>query len=141
VAAVQAVVLGPCVMVMLDKADQTRACYRLLSAVVITAIRDACHAPPREKTSVRTKISSEAFTAMRFLFDERVSGLNEYIMWFDIDAGQYRMRLRQMMADDGPFVRNGFDTSDRRNFRYNYKAWERTKDDLHIEDTEGENDD
>ena len=78
---------------------------------------------------------------MRFLFDERVSGLNEYLMWFDIDPGQYRMRLRQMMADDGPFVRNGFDASDRRNFRYNYKAWERMKDDLHIEDTEGENDD
>jgi hypothetical protein len=128
-------------MGMIDKNDQTRACYRLLSAVVITAMRDGCSAPPREAKGVRKKISSEAFTAMRFLFDERVSGLNEYLMWFDIDAGQYRMRLRQMMADDGPFVRNGFDTSDRRNFRYNYKAWERTKDDLHIEETEGENDD
>lgn len=128
-------------MGMIDKNDQTRACYRLLSAVVITALRDGCSAPPREAKGVRKKISSEAFTAMRFLFDERVSGLNEYLIWFDIDAGQYRMRLRQMMFDDTPFTRNGFDTLDRRNFRFNYRLWEQTKDAQYDENSEGENDD
>lgn len=140
-AAVQAVGVGSCVMVMLDKAHQTRACYRLLSAVVITALRDACSTPPRERAGVRRRLGTDAFTAMRFLFDERVSGLNEYLMWFDIDTGQYRMRVRAMMADDGPFTRNGFDSLDRRNFRFNYRLWEQTKDALYDEEPEGESND
>jgi hypothetical protein len=127
-------------MGMVDKADQTRACYRLLSAVVITALRDACSTPPRERVGSRRRLNTDAFTAMRFLFDERVSGLNEYLIWFDIDAGQYRMRLRQMMFDDTPFIRNGFDTLDRRNFRFNYRLWEQTKD-AQYDESEGESDD
>lgn len=128
-------------MELVDKADQTRACYRLLSAVVVTALRDACSAPPRERTGARRRLSSDTFTAMRFLFDERVSGLNEYLVWFDIDTGQYRMRLRQMMADDGPFDRNGFRSLDRRNFRFNYRLWEQMKDAQYDEEPEGESDD
>lgn len=131
-------------MEMLDRDEQAQACRHLLAAVITTAIRDGCATPPRESKGQKRKISSEAFTAMRFLFDERVSGLNEYLMWFDIDTGQYRVRLLKAMFDDGALRVNGFDPLDRRNFRVNYNVWQRLKDVLHVddsEDSEGENDD
>lgn len=131
-------------MEFLDPAEQARACRKLLSAVIITAVRDACSTPPkRNKTrgeENRMPISTEAFTALRFLFDESVSGLNEYLNWFDIDPGQYRLRLQQTMADSSPLRLNGFEPLDRRNFRYNYGMWLRLKDQLPLVNLEGDED-
>jgi hypothetical protein len=70
----------------------------------------------------------DAFTAMRFLFDTTQAGLEEYSMWLDFDAGHFRKKLRETMIDNGPHNVNGFESMQRRNFRYNYGMWLRTKD-------------
>lgn len=127
----------------LDRDEQALAYRRLMSAVIITAIRDGCTTPPKSrglKEEGGMPISTDAFTAMRFLFDTSVSGLAEYLAWFDIDAGQYRVRLKDTMFDNSALKINGFETFERRNFRFNYNMWMRLKDTLPIEDVEGEND-
>lgn len=131
-------------MEMFDRNEQAIACRKLLAAVVITAVRDACLTPPKRSRFVGESegmpMSIDAFTAMRFLFDDSVSGLKEYLQWFDIDPGQYRMRLRDMMFSESAHKVNGFETMDRRNFRYNYGMWMRLKDRLPVTDIDGEDD-
>lgn len=113
-------------MQIVDPHEQARACHRLLSAVVITAIRDACSTPPKRGMG-GMPISTDAFTAMRFFFDTSVSGVNEYLAWFDIDTGQYRMRLLETMYNNSAHRINGFEPLDRRNFRYNHTMWEKLR--------------
>ena len=139
-AAVQAVDVGSHMSVMFDENEQTKACHRLLSAVVVVALRDACSTPPKRGAG-GMPISTDAFTAMRFFFDESVSGLNEYLVWFDIDPGQYRMRLLKTMSNDTALPVNGLQPLDRRNFRYNYRMWDKLKHSLPIDELEGEKDD
>jgi hypothetical protein len=117
------------VMVSHDEA-QTRACNALLSTVVLLAVSDACIAP----TTVRKgdpqptiPMPMNAFTAMRFLFDESMSGLNEYCMWLDMNPAQFRTRLLTMMEDNSPNSINGYDPMKRRYFRQNYRAWLKLK--------------
>jgi hypothetical protein len=119
--------------------SQAEACRRLLSAVVVVALRDACSVPPKRGVG-GMPISTDAFTAMRFFFDTSVSGLNEYLAWFDIDAGQYRRRLKEVMWDSSAHRINGFESMDRRNFRYNYRMWEKLRDNLPLDFNEEEND-
>jgi hypothetical protein len=107
----------------LGAAEQTQACRTLLALVVHTALRDACLEPLREKNKRGVRLRIEAFTAMRFLFDESVSGLNEYAMWLDFDAGQFRLRLKNIMADLRAGTRGGFTDMDRLNFNRNYKLY------------------
>lgn len=111
---------------------QARATRRIFSAVINLAINDACIAPlsglkgrGNRDGMLRTSlpISRNAFTGMRFLFDETVSGLNEYLMWLDIDPGQYRSRLMDLMWDDSHHTLGNFEPIKRRNFRLNYKMW------------------
>lgn len=115
----------------------------LLSTVVLIALHDACEAPPRSiRRAVDTpRISSEAFTAMRFLFDESVSGLREYSMWLDFEATPFREKLLTLMSNNGPMKLNGFEPMQRRNFRYNYGMWFRAKNMEFTEHTlDGEDD-
>jgi hypothetical protein len=106
--------------------DQTRACQALLSSVIALAVNDATTAPLKNKDS-KFPMTVEAFTAMRFLFDETQSGLAEYATWLDIDPGHFRTKLREVMADNHPHPRAGFDAMKRRNFRQNYGLWLRVK--------------
>jgi hypothetical protein len=106
--------------------DQTRACQALLSSVIALAVNDATTAPIKSKDS-KFPMTIEAFTAMRFLFDETQSGLAEYATWLDIDPGHFRTKLREVMADNHPHPRAGFDAMKRRNFRQNYGLWLRVK--------------
>jgi|APGre2960657373_1045057.scaffolds.fasta_scaffold395900_1 hypothetical protein len=106
--------------------DQTRACQALLSSVIALAVNDATAAPVKNKDS-KFPMTVEAFTAMRFLFDETQSGLAEYATWLDIDPGHFRTKLREVMADNHPHPRAGFDAMRRRNFRQNYGLWLRIK--------------
>jgi hypothetical protein len=69
-----------------------------------------------------------AFTAMRFIFDEHVSGLNEYAAWLDFDPGQFRAKLLATMKDSSALEINGFNSMQRRNFRYNYSHWKKIHD-------------
>jgi hypothetical protein len=104
----------------------------LLATVVLLAVNDACAAPPKleKKKDVPAglRMHRDAFTAMRFLFDTTQAGLEEYSLWLDFDAGHFRKKLRETMIDNGPHTLNGFDPMQRRNFRYNYGMWLRTKD-------------
>lgn len=108
-----------------DEAHQTTACRSLLAAVVNVAINDACTQPPKResKKADRMPIHIDAFTAMRFLFDERFSGLNEYATWLDFDAKQFRRKLMNMMYDERSIKGMPYDDMQRRHFRINYKAW------------------
>lgn len=124
-------------MEMLDRGFQAQAARRLLSAVVVTALRDSCATPPKRGVG-GMPISTDAFTAMRFFFDTSVSGLNEYLAWFDIDTEQYRRRLKEVMWDSSAHRINGFESMERRNFRYNYRMWEKLKDNLPIDFSEEE---
>jgi hypothetical protein len=99
----------------------------LLASVVLLAVADACQAPPkrddRRDAPAGLRMARESFTAMRFLFDTSVSGLNEYSLWLDFDADNFRTHLQKTMADNGPHRINGFEPMQRRNFRYNYNMW------------------
>lgn len=107
-----------------DTEQQGKACRALLASVVNLAILDGCLKPHRNK---KKPIQYEAWTAMRFLFDEREYGLEEYALWLDFDANQFRERLLKMMQNDGPMRIGGYDSQQRRAFRYNYGRWSATK--------------
>lgn len=103
---------------------------RLLASVVALAVNDACTIPPRPDSKYMSpglKMRPESFTAMRFLFDKSVSGLNEYALWLDFDADQFRRKLLALMQDDSPKRLANFDAIDRRHFRINYKLWQAVK--------------
>ena len=108
----------------------------LLATVVSLALTDACSTPPKpdknkdklRDTPAGLRMSRDAFTAMRFLFDTKHAGLEEYSIWLDFDAGNFRNKLHEIMADNGPNQINGFDSTQRRNFRYNYLMWRKAKD-------------
>jgi len=104
----------------------------LLATVVLLAVNDACAAPPKlekkKDVPASLRMHPDAFTAMRFLFDTTQAGLEEYSLWLDFDAGHFRKKLQETMIDNGPQNLNGFEPMQRRNFRYNYGMWLRTKD-------------
>lgn len=110
-----------------SEADQTQACKSLLASVVWIAINDGATAPIRRSRD-GLPMGHDAFTAMRFLFDETVSGLNEYANWLDFDAGQFRTRLRETMANQSPHMIGGFEPIRRRHFRQNYGMWLQLRD-------------
>lgn len=115
-------------MELFDSGQQTRACRSLLATVVQLAVMDACVQPPkrrRDDKGVLSRITVDALTALRFLFDESVSGLNEYATWLDFDPGHFRRKLQETMYNNSPLPVNGFDPNQRRNFRYNYTTWRR----------------
>ena len=105
--------------------DQARACQALLSSVVALAVNDATIAPLKRARNDKTSLplSTPAYTAMRFLFDESVAGLKEYANWLDFDEGQFRTKLRKIMSDSSHNIIAGFDPMKRRNFRQNYGLW------------------
>ena len=103
--------------------EQDAAGRALLATVVQLALSDACLAPLKFREPGRLPLHTDAFTAMRFLFDETVSGLNEYAGWLDMNPDRIRSRLLEMMVDTSPRVINGFDTMQRRHMRQNYELW------------------
>lgn len=114
----------------------------LLAQVVLLCLNDACQTPIKDGKHVR--LGKNSFTAMRFLFDTRVAGLNEYALWLGFDADQARTRLLRLIADQGPNKIGDFDSMQRRNFRINYKLWKNMRDldqyGLDIMDDDDDND-
>lgn len=107
--------------------EQDAAGRALLATVVQLALTDACLAPIKRREEGGLPMQRDAFTAMRFFFDTRVAGLNEYAMWLDINPERVRRRLLEMMVDNSPKIVNGFDTIHRRNMRQNYDLWRRMR--------------
>jgi hypothetical protein len=94
----------------------------LLSAVVALAVQDA-QLPPRKIGKVRIP-KDEAISAIYFLFQHSDSYLN----LLDMDPEQFRDRLLKLMFEMNKKVVQ-FESSKRRNFRYNYQ-WMRRKENI-----------
>jgi hypothetical protein len=109
---------------------QTQQCRHLLATVVNLAVNDACQVPGRERPS------ADAMSAMRFLFDETVSGLNEYAELLDINPGQFRARLLKIMKTGGVCEINGYSESHRIYFMRNYRFWQQNPNQPEIEDVD-----
>ena len=111
---------------------------RLLSQVILLALNDACHAPLKGERQIR--MSTVAFTAMRFLFDESVSGLNAYANWLDFEPTNFRRKLLEIMENNGPNKIGEWDSMHRRWFRQNYRLWQEMKNiELDIDEEEDDN--
>jgi hypothetical protein len=106
----------------LDYRAQGTANIVLLSAVVALAVQDA-QLPPRKIGKVRIP-KDEAISAIYFLFQHSDSYLN----LLDMDPEQFRDRLLKLMFDMNKKVVQ-FESSKRRNFRYNYQ-WMRRKENI-----------
>jgi len=106
----------------LDYKAQGIAYRRLLAAVVALAVQDA-QLPPRKIGKVRIP-KDEAISAIYFLFQHSDSYLN----LLDMDPEQFRDRLLKLMFDMNKKVVQ-FESSKRRNFRYNYQ-WMRRKENI-----------
>jgi len=106
----------------LDYRAQGTANSRLLSAVVALAVQDAQLAP-RKIGRIRIP-TDEAISAIYFLFQHSDSYLN----LLDIDPEQFRDRLLKLMFEMNKKVVQ-FESSKRRNFRYNYQ-WMRRKENI-----------
>lgn len=100
--------------------EQTKACRRLLWAVVEQAVRDACLTPLRGRPA---RPQEESLTAMRFFFDKAGSGLAEYAVWLDVYPDVFKQKLLEFMHDDSSFTKGEYSDIQRRNFRWNYRYW------------------
>ena len=103
---------------------ETKACFQLLSAVVASAVNDGCLTPPKKGVG-GYQITTDSFTAMRFLFDVDQVGLDAYALWLDFEPEQFRLKLLDVMQNNSPLIIAGFDPLKRRNFRFNYSVWKK----------------
>lgn len=109
---------------------QSQQCRHLLATVVNLAVNDACQIPGKERPS------TDALTAMRFLFDETESGLNEYAEILDINPGQFRSRLLKIMKTTSVGEINGYTESQRIYFMRNYRFWQQNPNQLETADVD-----
>lgn len=122
---------------------QTRSYRALLASVVYTAVSDACSPPLIDKVGKKRVVKGmnvQAFTAMRFIFDTSVSGLDVYASWLDFDAGQFRQKILVFMQDRTPGSLRGFTDMQRINFCRNYRLWQDLPAD-HVPNETDENED
>lgn len=122
---------------------QTAAYRALLATVVSTAVSDACAAPLTEEKGKRRVVKGmavEAFTAMRFLFDTHVSGLDVYASWLDFDAEQFRTKLLVLMRDKRAGPLRGYSDTQRSNFCRNHRMWQQLPSDHEPQEKEEEDD-
>jgi hypothetical protein len=118
---------------MQDRDSQAAAVKRLFAAVIATAFRDLAtrgwervYRSPRRGEPLTPKdlgITTHAFTAARFLFDETVTGVDAYLEWLDIDADNFRKRLLDMIYDKSAHPVAGWEPEQRRQMRMNYERW------------------
>lgn len=105
---------------------------RILAAVVAQAVKDACVAPIlRGKVAVRPM--PDALTALGFLFDQTIAGLDAYAAWLDFDPDRFRQKV--LDACFASKVSSDLHLSDdqRRNFRVNYKLFQEMPAELRAE--------
>jgi hypothetical protein len=102
---------------LMFNAIQAKRNKHLFWTVIELAIADACVAPLKDSPSAKAK------TAMRFI----TTNIDNYLIWLDVDAGNFRKRLIEAMYTEQT---NKFSDMDKRAFRYNYKWWINNKDSL-----------
>jgi len=93
--------------------------HRIILAVVIMAISDACRKPGRKKPN------PAAMDAHDFLWGRR---LETYLHYTHLDADWMRRELTEIMENTSSIARRGnFSDDQRRNFRMNRKFYARMK--------------
>jgi hypothetical protein len=98
---------------------QTERCKKLLWSVIQLAVDDACKAP------YKTKPMDDTITALRFLFgDLHESGLDNYLMWLDVDSKEFKRRMVNAMFSER---HDKFTDFERRAFRANYNWYLRNE--------------
>jgi hypothetical protein len=98
---------------------QTERCKKLLWSVIQLAVDDACKAP------YKTRPTDETITALRFLFgDLYESGLDNYLMWLDVDSKEFKRRMVNAMFSER---HDKFTDFERRAFRANYNWYLRNE--------------
>ena len=123
----------------LDPAEQTRNCTKLLSAVVATAVRDACATPITRRGKTIGTLPPDTYTALRFLFSGTVTGVGAYADWLDFDVANFRQQLIRFMHDVTPETKQGITSIQRRAFRVNWRIYKTMGDD-HAAGRENETD-
>jgi hypothetical protein len=98
---------------------QAQRCKKLLWSVIQLAVEDSCKAP------YKTRPQDETITAMRFLFgDLKESGLDNYLMWLDVDSKEFKRRMVNAMYAEH---HDKFTDFERRAFRANYNWYLRNE--------------
>jgi hypothetical protein len=78
---------------------------------------------PKNKRRQLVKLTTEQFTALRFLFDTHSSGLDAYAMWLDFDPDYFRFKLLETIGYRGVGMYQSFSDTQRSHFWKNYKLW------------------
>lgn len=95
--------------------DEAQAYQNLIYAVIARALMDTFKTPMKNGM-----LPHETSTAFEFLFGDDVDVWLELV---DMDAGQFKRRLKDSMFDDMCKVSD----MDKRAFRINYKRWYQQK--------------
>jgi hypothetical protein len=94
---------------------------RLVAAVVVTAMRDACIKPFKPFGEKHFKMTFDCMTAHDFLWTE---ALESYLHYLDVEVGYFRKALLKTMDDDTEKKIGSFKPEDRRAFRFNKRLWD-----------------
>lgn len=94
--------------------------HRVLAAVIVHAMRDAC-LPPIKSERRQLKMHYHAMTAHDFLWTD---GLESYIHYLDIDPDYFRKALINTMANTRELKIGEFTPENRRAFRINKRMWD-----------------
>lgn len=96
--------------------DNIESYQNLIYAVIATAMRDTFRTP------VNGQLDQETESAFNFLFGNDVDIWLELV---DMDAEQYKTRLKDFMWKDNQETGERVSESDKRMFRNNYKLWQK----------------
>lgn len=94
---------------------------RLVAAVVVTAMRDACTKPFKPFGEKHFKLTFDCLTAHDFLWTD---ALESYLHYLDIEVSYFRKALLKAMDDDTEKKIGSFTSEDRRAFRFNKRLWD-----------------
>lgn len=96
---------------------------QLISSIIATAIRDSCTPPatnPKDKLHI---ITSEAYTAIDFLFNHS----DYYLESINIEPSTFRTYLLKQMYSAGKLL--DITEREKKNFKWNHTYWELHKED------------
>jgi hypothetical protein len=101
-------------MIDLDHGSRATAEERLMLAVVLLAISDACTRPNARSPA------GVALDAQDFIWSDR---LDSFLNWLNMDPGWFRWRLTNVMENRSTGFVNHFTPEQRRAFRHNRRMY------------------
>lgn len=94
---------------------------RLITAVIVTAMKDACIKPYKPFGEKHFRLTFDCLTAHDFLWTE---SLESYLHYLDVEVEYFRRSLIKTMSDDSEKKIGSFAPEDRRAFRFNKRLWD-----------------